>query len=225
MANDKSRGAVFSKLNKAITLAAKDGGDPDSNFKLRILIEKAKQANMPKENILRAIKRGSGEIEGERLEEIIYEGYGPEGVGIIVEVVTENKNRTTQEIKNIFERAGGRLASPGALSFQFKTISLLTVKKEADIDGQMLKIIDLGVEDVEEAGDSLAVYVAPDLQTEIRGKIEAAGFSIVDTEQIKKPLSPVELSDEKSQKISNFIESLEDQEDVQKVFPNAVFHA
>jgi len=157
---DAARGNVFSKHAKAIMIAAKGGGDPESNFKLRVAIDKARAENMPKDNIERAIAKATS--EGGVLTEAVYEGFGPSGVAVIVEAATDNKNRTAQEIKNLFERGGGSLAGPGAVSFNFESKGFLLIKKTSDPDSQMLTIIDMGVEDITDSVDGLEVYVAPD---------------------------------------------------------------
>jgi len=218
---DQKRGKIFSKFAKAISLAARDGADPETNFKLRLLIERAKQANMPKENIARAIEKGSGRSGVVKLEEVVYEGYGPEGVAVIIEVVTDNRNRTTSEIKNIFEREGGSLASPGAVSFQFKKAGLILVKREKEVDNQILKLIDLGVDDVEEVEDGIEAYVRSDALNEVKDKIEQAGFGVITVELVRQPQMTVKIEDKgKAAKILKLMESLEEQDDVQKVYAN-----
>jgi len=218
---DQQRGKIFSKLSRAIAIAARQGADPETNFKLRLAIEKAKEFNLPKENILRAIRRGSGQEEGERWEEITFEGYGPEGIGVIVEAVTDNRNRTTAEIKNIFERGGGSLAGPGAVSYLFRKMGLITVKKGENLDEQILKIIDLGAEDVEEALDAIEVYTTPENLKDLEEKIKAAGFEVKSGEIIMKPITPSVINDQpKAQRILNFMESLENHDDVQKIYAN-----
>lgn len=218
---DQKRGKIFSKLAKAISLAACHGTDPEKNFKLRLLMEKAKQVNMPKENISRAIEKGSGQGETSKLEEIIYEGYGPQGVAVIAEAVTDNRNRTTAEIKNIFERGGGSLASPGAVSFQFKNAGLIVVKKEKKVDDQILKLMDFKVDDVEEAEDGIEVYTSPAQLNEIKNEILKAGFEVVAAELTKKPQALIKLAAEGQQaKVIKLLESLEEHEDIQKVYAN-----
>lgn len=218
---DQKRGKIFSKLAKAISLAACHGTDPEKNFKLRLLMEKAKQVNMPKENISRAIEKGSGQGETSKLEEIIYEGYGPQGVAVIAEAVTDNRNRATAEIKNIFERGGGSLASPGAVSFQFKNAGLIVVKKEKKVDDQILKLMDFKVDDVEEAEDGIEVYTSPAQLNEIKNEILKAGFEVVAAELTKKPQALIKLAAEGQQaKVVKLLESLEEHEDIQKVYAN-----
>jgi YebC/PmpR family DNA-binding regulatory protein len=220
-AADKQRGQIFSKLSRAIAVAARQGADPETNFKLRLAIEKAKEYNLPKENILRAIRRGSGQEEGEKWEEITFEGYGPEGIGVIVETVTDNRNRTTAEIKNIFERGEGSLAGPGAVSYLFRKTGLITVKKEENVDEQILKLIDLGVEDVEEATDAIEIYTSPENLKDIEEKIKNSSFEVKSAEIIMKPVTPVVISDpQKAQKVLRFMDNLENHDDVQKIYAN-----
>lgn len=220
-ANDQRRGKIFSKLSKAISIAAKEGGDPMTNFRLRLMVEKAKQENMPKENIARAIQKGSGKLGGKKWEEVVYEGYGPEGVAVIAEAVTDNKNRTTAEIKNIFERGGGRLVTPGAVSFQFKKSGLIVVEKERAVDNQLLNLIDLGVDDVQEATDAIEVYTQPEKLNETKEKIKDAGFRLTEAELVMQPKVVVKIKEkEKAAKIIKLMTLLEDNDDVQKVYAN-----
>jgi len=219
---DQQRGKIFSKLSRAIAIAARSGSDPETNFKLRLAVEKAKEFNLPKENILRAIRRGSGQEEGEKWEEITFEGYGPEGIGVIVETVTDNRNRTTAEIKNIFERGGGSLAGPGAVSYLFKKKGLITLEKTEKVDEQILRIIDLGVEDVEETEGAIKVYVAPECLKEMEEKVRKAGIGAVrGAELTMEAATFLQINDEqKVQRILGFIASLENHDDVQKIYAN-----
>ena len=221
---DARRGQIFTKLGNAITVAVRAGGgigDPEKNFKLRLAIEKARGLNMPKETIQRAIKRGEGGKEGNNWSEIVYEGYGPEGIAIVTEVVTDNRNRTTSEIKNLFERGGGSIASPGAVSFQFKKAGLITVEKSQKVDDQILSLIDQGAEDVEEASDAVEVYTKPEATRQMREKIEGLGFKVLSEELIMQPVSPVRIEDKaKAEKVLKFMENLEEHDDVQKVYAN-----
>lgn len=218
---DAARGNVFSKLARAITIAVKTGGgdDPNSNFKLRVEIDKARAVNMPKDNIERAIARAK--ISDEVLEEVAYEGFGPGGISVIVKATTDNRNRTSQEIKNLFEKNGGNLAGPGAVSFNFENKGFLLVEKGDNPESQILKLIDLGVEDVEETNDGVEVYVIPDKLSEVRYNIEGLGYVIKETELIMKPKNLQTVGDPKeSDKALSFLEALEEQDDVQKVFTN-----
>jgi len=218
---DAKRGQLFSKLARAITLAARHGGpDPATNVRLRFEIEAARQSNMPKENIERAIKRAVGGEEG-NIEEVRYEGYGPEGIAVIVEAATDNKNRTAQEIKNIFERGGGNLAGPGSVAFQFETRGLILIEKKDDVQDQMLRLIDAGVEDLEETEDGIEIYANPADTGELRKKLEQLGFVVKKMEIVSKPKNLVTISDSsKAKRVLNFLDLLESHNDVQKVFAN-----
>lgn len=218
-ANDAVKGNLFSKLARNIMLAAKGGADPDMNFKLRVEIDKARAASMPKENIDRAISKATSEAAN--LTEIAYEGFGPGGIAVIVQAATDNKNRTAQEIKNIFDKAGGNVAGPGAVSFNFENKGYLRLKKAADPESQMLQIIDLGVEDVNEAEDGIEVYVSPDKLREVRKSFETAGIEISETELVMKPKNFQEITDPAmAGKCAKFLETIEAHDDVQKVFTN-----
>ncbi len=220
---DAARGQVFSKLGRAISIAAKTGGgaDPDSNFKLRIAIEKARAVSMPKENIDRAISRGVGGAEA--LEEIMYEGFGPSSVAVLVEVATDNRNRTNSEIKNLFEKNGGKMGGPGSVSFNFEPKGLLLVKKEKVVDEQILKLIDLGAEDVAEEADAIEVYVSPHNLSQIQKKVADNGFTVTESELIQKPKNFQDVSGSEVEKVTSFLEKIESHDDVQKVFTNANF--
>lgn len=217
--NDAKRGNLFSKMAREITIAVREGGvEPDSNYKLRIAIEKARSVNMPKSNIQRAINSGS---RGGALEEITYEGFGPGGIGVIVKVATDNRNRTAQEMKNIFERVGGSLAGPGAVSFNFENKGFLLIDKDKDSQSQILKLIDLGVEDVEETSDGIEVYTQPDKLSLVRKEIEKAGFKIKQTELQMKAKSYQTITDEnKAKKAISFLDTLSEHDDVQSLYSN-----
>lgn len=220
-ATDIKRGKIFSKLAKAITIAAREGSDPESNFKLRLEIERAKEANMPKENIERAIAKARGEGEEGQLEEIIYEGYGPEGVAVIVEAATDNRNRTTAEVKNIFERGGGSLGGPGAVSYQFKPMGLITVKKSDNPNEQILKIIDLGVEDVEEASDALEVYTQSKGLGQVREKLIENGFEVLSAELVQQAKNEVFINQpQKATRVLKFMDNFQEHDDIQRAFAN-----
>ena len=219
-AKDAARGQIFSKLAKAISIAVKTGGgaNPDTNYKLRVAIDKAKTANMPKVNIERAISKGTG---GGTLEEIKYEGFGPGGIAVILEAATDNRNRTVQEIKGLFERGGGSLAGPGAVSFNFVSKGLLVVKKKKDTEAQILELIDLGVEDVDEVEDGLEIYVEGSKLNETKKALEKEGLKVISSELVQKPKTLQTVSDKKTAaKALAFLNNLEDYEDVQKVFAN-----
>lgn len=228
-ANDATKGKVFSKMAKIIAVAVKEGGgaDPDSNYKLRVAIETARSANVPKDNIKRAIEAAAS---AGNLEELTYEGFGPGGIQVMVEVMTDNRNRTAQEIKNVFERSGGTLGGPNSVAFNFEKKGFILLNKRSlagstgksdNADEQMLKLIDLGVEDVAEGEDGIAVYVAPVKLIEAKKAIEEAGFAVSRAELIEKPKQTVELADPPMvDKVSNFLDAIEEHEDVHKVYTN-----
>ena len=218
--NDAARGNVFSKMARAITIAVKSGGgiDPNFNFKLRIAMDKARSLNMPKANIERAISNAGG---GTSFEEGTYKGFGPAGVAVIVETATDNRNRTGQEIKNIFERAGGRLAGPGAVSFNFEAKGQLLIEKESNVESQMLKLIDLGVDEMEETEDGIEVFVSSDKLSNVRKALEEGGLVIKETELVQKPKTYQTITNPtEAKKAISFLDNLNEQEDVQKVFAN-----
>ena len=219
--NDAARGKLFSKLSKAITVATKTGGggNPDVNNRLRIAIENARASNMPSENIKRAISRA--EKEASSLQEVVYEGFGPEGISVIILAATDNKNRTVQELKSLFDRNNGSLGGPGSVSFNFDYVGEIIVKKEG-ADDQLLRLIDLGVEDINEENDNLNCFVEPKDLYEIAGKIQNMGGEVISSKLIYKPKITQKIIDEtKIAKIDHFLETLYDLEDVQDIFTNA----
>ena len=218
--NDASKGKIFSKMAKIIAVAVREGGgaDPEANYKLRVAIETARAANVPKDNIKRAVEAASSVGD---LKELTYEGFGPGGIQVVVEAMTDNRNRTAQEIKNAFERAGGSLGGPNSVAFNFEKKGFILVNKSGSADEQMLKLIDLGVEDISEVADGIEVYVAPDKLFEEKKKIEEAGYGISTTELIQKPKNPQPVTDpDTTRKIVSFLDALEEHEDVKKVYTN-----
>lgn len=224
---DIKRGMTFTKIANAITITARLGGsgDPDSNPRLRMVLETARSANMPKDNVQRAIDRGLGKLPGQHLEEVIYEGFGPGKVAFIVEGVTDNKLRTAQLIKNIFERSGGSLAGNGAVSYMFDKKGEIKVKGKGGVkDEEELELIDLGAEDIEDFAEDSQKYLVyvevPELNT-MGNKLTQAGFIIESSEIVFKPNTQIEINDsEIAKKVIHFTENLEDQDDIQKVFAN-----
>lgn len=216
---DAKRGRLFSKLVRAISIAAKQGGpNPDSNLHLRLAMDQAKAANMPKENIERALERAAGAGEGD-LQEALYEGYGPGGAAVLVEAATDNKNRTTQEIKNIFERSGGSLGTQGSVSFQFEREGQLVI--EGAGEQLMLKLIDLGARDVEEVEDGTEIYVAPTNLFQIKEKVEQAGIKVKSAELIYSPKAVMDIAGSAGSQLVKLLEILDEHDDVQKVYTNA----
>lgn len=223
-ATDAKRGQVFTKLGNVITIAVREGGggDPASNFKLRLTIDQARSANMPKENIERAIERGLGKGQGANLETVIYEGYAPGKVALIMEAATDNKNRTTPEVRGVLERAGGTFASPGAVSWMFADSGLITVEKAGkNFDEVFETAVDAGAQDVEDAGDMVEVFTKPAEVEKVKGELLKKGLSIKSAEIFKKPttLQKVESADA-AKKVLAIIEKLEELDAVQKVYAN-----
>ena len=219
-ASDSKRGQVFTKLTRAILVAAKEGGvDPDLNFKLRLAIDKAREVNMPKVNVDRALEKISG-ATGESWEELTYEGFGPGQVAMIVEAVTDNKNRTSAEIHQVFDKNGGHLGQPGSVAFMFKKMGLIEVVKSADADDQMLKIMDLNVVDVDADDEGVWVWVEPNKLKDFSQSLQAAGFQVILAQLVYRPVSSVPLDEQTEQKVTDFVAKLEDLDDVQHVFVN-----
>lgn len=218
-ATDAKRGRLFSKLVRAISIAAKLGGpNPNSNLHLRLAMDQAKAANMPKENIERALRSAQGKLEGE-LQEVLYEGYGPGGTAILVEAATDNKNRTTQEIKNIFERGGGSLGTPGSVSFQFAREGQIVVGGKGE--ELMLQLIDLGAEDIEEVEDGIEIYIKPAELFRMKEKIEQARIPVKSTELVYSPKISKNVPESVQSRVVRLLETLDEHDDVQKVYTNA----
>ncbi len=217
---DIKRGQVFTKLANVITIAVKLGGsgDPNSNPRLRMAIDEARGVNMPKENIQRAVDRGLGKIEGHSLEEVLYEGFGPGKAAVIVEGVTDNKMRTTQAIKNIFDKSGGSMAGQGAVLYMFERVGEIRVKsKGGSREEEMLELIDLGVKDIQD----YLVYTETTNLIEVSNKITQRGYGVESQALIYKPTVLVEInSKEEAQKVLEFVEKLEELDDIQKVYTN-----
>ena len=215
-AEDKKRGRIFSKFSKEISVAARSG-----SASLRLAIERAKNANMPKDNIERAIKKGSGVGEKGALEEVIYEGFGPAGVGIIVEVMTDNRRRTIAEIRKIFEKKGGSLAGPGAVAHQFKLFGMVAIEKGKNSQETILKIMDLDVEDIEETRDAIEIYTKPGNLEKVKKELDGFGFRVKSFELLRKPLVEIPIKKKKTaDQILELMNLLEEHIDVQKIAAN-----
>ncbi len=223
-AADVKRGKLFSKLSRAIIVAAKEGGgDPANNLALQNAIEKAKSYSMPKDNIDRAIAKGSGaDADADAFETIVYEGYGPEGVAVIVEALTDNRNRTAADVRHLFAKNGGNLGATGAVAWQFDRRGVVVVPADGVDDEELLLVAaDGGADDLERDGDIFQVTSAPESLSTVRGAIEAAGFSVDSAELMLVPKTTVAVDDEaKARQVMRLIDELEDNDDVQEVFAN-----
>ena len=222
---DAKRGAAFTKAANAITIAVREGGDsPETNFKLRLTLDAAKKINMPKANMEKAVARGIGKGgDGAKLEEIIYEGFGPEGIAILIEVVTDNKQRSVQEVRTLFDRSGGRLAGPGSVSYLFKQTGEITVKLKDDKDQDNLIMVaaDSGADDVDMVGESGVVYCNPAEIEKIKVGLQENNFEVVDSQISQKPVSLLKVDDLlKVRKIMDLMDKLYVLDDVQKVYAN-----
>ena len=221
-AADAKRGQMFTKLIKEISIAARlGGGDQESNPRLRTAILKAKAANMPKDNIDRAVKKGTGELEGVNYEEILYEAYGPGGVAILVDILTDNKNRAAAEIRNLLNKHGGNLGSAGSVAYLFKRKGLIDFDPAKFKEDDILAVaIDAGAEDVTNDGETIEVTTSPDDLYKVLKALETAGFTQTLAELARVPDTTVTLDNDKTQKALKLVEYLEDHEDVQSVATN-----
>ena len=219
---DARRGKLFSKLSRAITVAAREGGaDPAMNISLANAVEKAKAESMPKENIERAIQRGAGGAEGVNYESIVYEGYGPAGVAVIVEVLTDNKNRSAAEVRNIFSKHGGQLAQPGAVAWVFERRgSIIVDGTKYTEDDVMAAAIDAGAEDVVTDGEEFQVLTEPADLAAVRDALSAAGIEFENAELTMIPKNTVKLEENDARKTMKIMDALEDSDDVQEVYAN-----
>jgi len=221
-AADARRGKIFTKLIKEITVAARlGGGDLNGNPRLRTAVDAAKAANMPKDNIERGIKKGTGELEGVSYEETNYEGYGPGGVAVLVECLTDKKNRTVADVKHIFERNGGSLGEPGCVSWMFEKKGLIVVDK-ATVDEEALFELALnsGAEDVRDDGDEFEIVTDPGDFEAVKSAVEDAGVTISVAENGMIPKNTVKLEGKKAQQMLSLMEALEDNDDVSRVYAN-----
>ncbi len=222
-ATDAKRGALFTKLARAITVAAREGGgDPEANFTLAAAIEKARGYSMPKDNIQRAIDRGTGEGDsGEQIERVVYEGYGPGGAAILVETLTDNRNRTGADVRNIFDKAGGSLGEPGSVAWQFAKKGVVLVDAGRYGEEDLIAAIDAGAEDVALDGDVLKVTCEPASLAAVRAALEESGVEVESAELAMEPSSVVEVSAEsEARALIRLIEALDDHDDVEAVHAN-----
>ena len=228
--NDSRRGQLFTRLGREIVVAVREGGggDPDMNFRLRMAVQRARDANMPMDNIERTIKRASGGAEDLNLEEITYEGYGPGGTAIVVQTLTDNRNRTVADVRNAFNRNAGNMGENGCVDWLFENKGVIEVELEGhDPDELSLEAIDMGADDVESVGaddTTLTIYTDPSEMEKVRQELEKHKYTIVKAETTLVPKTKTELTDEKvAHQAIRLIEKLEDLDDVQNVYTNADF--
>ncbi|HYO41881.1 MAG TPA: YebC/PmpR family DNA-binding transcriptional regulator [Candidatus Limnocylindrales bacterium] len=220
--NDSKRSAMFTKVAREIAVAARaGGGDPDANYRLRLAIDKARSINMPADNIKRSIEKATGGGEAEQFEEIVYEGYGPGGVAVLVEAATDNRNRTAAEVRSIFAKTGGQLAGSGAVAWQFEVRGLITVGRGGvDPDEVALAAIDAGAADVDTEADPIEIYTEPAELYVVRKALEDAGIKVDDAESAMIAKQTVSLDADHVRKALRLMELLEDLDDVQRVTAN-----
>jgi YebC/PmpR family DNA-binding regulatory protein len=221
---DARKGQTFTKVASEITVAAREaGGDPAGNFRLRLAIQKAREVNMPADNIERAIKRGTGELQGAAIEEIRYEGYGPGGVAILVDALTDNRNRTVAGLRNLFTRSGGSLGETNSVAWMFNRTGLIAVDpKGQDPELLALEAIELGADDVQVEGDLVEVYVAPERLEGLRQALLDAGRVVERAEVTMQATNPIEVEAKHAAAVVRLLEALEEHDDVREVHCNAI---
>jgi YebC/PmpR family DNA-binding regulatory protein len=221
-ANDARRGKVFTRLAREITIAARQGGDPDTNFALRLAVDRARAANMPKDNIERAVKRGTGELkDAEEFEDILYEAYAPNGVALILEVATDNRNRSLSEIKHALSRSGGSMAEPGAVSWQFEQKGYITIPAEsAGYEEVFLVAAEAGADDVIDGEDLIEVVTPRERLQAVQEGLQEAGVEVEEARLDWIPKNDIDLEPDVAMKVMNLIEQLEDLDDMQMVYSN-----
>jgi YebC/PmpR family DNA-binding regulatory protein len=219
---DSKRSAMFTKVARAITVAAKNGGDPDYNAELKQAIDKGKAINMPNENVTRAIKKGTGEIEGVTYEEMSFEGYGASGVAVIVDVLTDNKNRTTSAVKSTFDKFGGNLGTPGCVSYMFSKKGVITIEKtDKTVEDDLMEVaLDAGMEDMIVYEDSYEILTAPEDFTAVADRLRKEGYEFVEADIEYLPSMEVTPDQQDITKLTKMIDILEENDDVQKVYHN-----
>lgn len=222
-ANDAKRGKIFTRLIKEITVAARTGGgDPEGNPRLRSAIATAKTENMPKDNIARAIKKGTGEIEGEVYDEILYEGYGPGGVAVLVECLTDNRNRTVADVRHFFSKSNGNLGESGCVNWMFDKKGLIQIDKGVISEEELMdKALEAGAEDVVEEDEEFQVFTAPEDFDAVREALENDGVQFIEAQVSMIPQNTVDVTEENVAKnLLKLMENLEDHDDVQNVYAN-----
>jgi YebC/PmpR family DNA-binding regulatory protein len=221
-ATDAKRGALFTKLSRAVTVAAREGGgDPEGNPSLALAIQKAKDASMPKDNIERAIAKGTGaDQDADAFEAIVYEGYGPGGVAVLVEALTDNRNRTSSDLRHAFTKHGGSLGEPGSVAWIFEKKGPIVVDAARYDEDDLMDAVDAGAEDVARDGDVLEVVTGPTDLAAVRGALEQAGVEIQSAEQVMRPTNRIEVDESQAGTLMRLLDTLEDSDDVQSVHAN-----
>ena len=219
---DVKKGAMFTRLGREISIAARSGGgDPDANFVLRLAVDKARGQNMPKENIERAIKRGTGELnEGGQLEDIMYEGYGPGGSALLVQILTDNRNRAASEVRHMFTHGGGNLAASNAVAWMFEKKGVITIENVKNADELELELIDAGAEDFRMEGNVLEVYCAPEQLRGVREALQKRKIPMASAEMEWIAKTPAQVTDDQAGQTMRLMEAIEEHDDVQKVYSN-----
>jgi YebC/PmpR family DNA-binding regulatory protein len=220
-AQDAKRGKIFTKIGRELEIAAREGPDPDVNFKLRLVIEKARQANMPKDNIERAIRRGAGLEKGRALEDLTFEGYGPHGVAMLVHVTTDNRNRSVAEVRSTFSRHGGNLGESGCVAWLFEPKGYITIAvNDSDPDELAMVAIEAGADDVTVASDLVEVFTTPEDFQAVRESLQGQGLAVDSAELAMIPKSLAQLGQKEIFQAMNLVDSLEELDDVQQVYSN-----
>jgi YebC/PmpR family DNA-binding regulatory protein len=223
---DAARGKVFTKIGRELAVSIKEGGpNPDTNSRLRDVIAKAKANNMPNDNIARILKKAQGDMAANNFEEIMYEGYGPSGVAVIVEALTDNRNRTAGDVRHYFEKSGGNLGTSGCVSYMFEKKGLLVVEKEDSIDEDefMMMALDAGAEDFSSEDEVYEITTAPEDFSQVRENLEKSGISFLSAEISMIPNVSVSLGNEDAEKVERMVERFEDSDDIQNIWHNAEF--
>jgi YebC/PmpR family DNA-binding regulatory protein len=218
-AEDAKRGKIFTRLAREITVAARHSGDPNANPALRIAIERARSANMPKDNIERAIKKGTGELAGGELEDVIYEAYGPHGIPILIKCLTDNRNRTLADVRRVLNRQNGNMAEAGAVSWMFETKGYISIERgKQDPDEVFMMAVEAGADDVEISDNWFEIYTPPDELHAISETLTKSGLQVEEAELSQIPKNEIELGQKETVQIMGLIEALEELDDVQQVF-------
>jgi len=220
---DAKRGKAFTKLIKEITIAARDGGgDPASNARLRLLMEKAKEINMPQDNTMRAIKKGTGELPGQIIEEITFEGYGPNGIAVIVDIITDNRNRAVADLRHIFSSKGGNLGESGSVAWMFEKLGVVRATGSTSEDQLLEALLDYDIQDIKQDENFFSVFCEPHSLEAVKQKIKDLGLHIDSADLEWVPKQTTELSKDQEDKAYTFLSALQDHDDVQNVYTNLI---